>query len=147
MKSRVSPFAAKPTTAACRHVLQTLLLGGAALLLPITALAEGSPRRFDCAIIQSCDADGNCQSSDESITLHLEPQQIDADGSGTYVIRYGGKEADMRALSEAGPFYWALPSERNTLLVSGDTQILWHRVKLGAVPGTSIDFMHCSFRQ
>lgn len=144
MKPCVFPSASKPVTTACLHAL---MLGGAALL-PLAALAEGSPRRFDCTITQSCDAKGDCKSSDESISLYLDPVQIDADGSGTYTISYGDKDAtNVQTLSEAGPFYWTLPSERNTLLISGDKEVLWHRVMLGAAPSTSIDFMRCSFRQ
>ena len=144
MTTGVLPSVFQSASTACRH---TLLLG-AAMVLPLTALAEGSPRRFDCTITQSCDAQGTCQSSGESISLYLDPVQIAADGSGTYTIRYGDKDADnVRTLSEAGPFYWTLPSERNTLLISGDQEVLWHRVMLGAAPSTSIDFMRCSFRQ
>lgn len=113
-------------------------------LLPAFALAEGSVRVFTCEATKHCDAAGQCEALSEAVQFHLEPQALNDDGSGEYLLLYRDIEVPMQAFSEAGPFVWQQDDERHTLLVSSQSEFLWHVLSLAAEPAASIRFLRCS---
>jgi hypothetical protein len=115
------------------------------VLLPVGAWAEGAVRLLDCAVARVCDAAGACDSGTERVTFRMEPVETAADGSGRYGLTYGGTEADMDALSAAGPFLWTVGPERNALLASSETRFLWHRLTLEPAPEATVRFLECTF--
>jgi hypothetical protein len=77
----------------------------------------------------------------------MDPVALTPGGAGRYMLTYGDTEAEMDALSELGPFVWTVGSARHALIVSSETQWLWHELVLGAKPQASIRFLNCSFQQ
>jgi hypothetical protein len=127
-------------------LLRSLLLSSAALL-PVCAKAEGALRIFACEVVQDCDAEGVCEAARRKIEFRMAPVERAADGAGRYTIHYDDQSADLRALSEAGPFYWQQGAEHNTLLASSDTRFLWHSLSLAAAPVARVRFLACAVRQ
>lgn len=115
--------------------------------LPSAAWAEGAVRLLDCTVTRVCSADGDCKPGTGRVSFRMEPVETDADGSGRYALSYGDVEADMRALSAAGPFFWTLAQQRNTLIASSDTQFLWHELELEAAPEATVRFLTCTLSQ
>ena len=77
----------------------------------------------------------------------MQPVDAGDDGSGHYRISYADVNAEMDAQSYAGPFFWTLAKERDTLLASSETLFLWHQLTLDPVPEATIRFLTCAFRQ
>jgi hypothetical protein len=114
------------------------------LMLPFAhAWAEGGVRRFDCTVVRTCDSAGTCNAGSETMTFSLAPASLSADGSGQYEIRYASVRASMQAVSDVGPFYWRSGEEQNTLLMSSDSQLLWHQLHLSPTPAAKIRFLSC----
>jgi hypothetical protein len=128
-----------------RVALAALAAGLASL--PGAALAEGAVRVLNCTLVRACDAAGACKPESMQLTFRMEPIETRPDGSGRYSLRYGDDRAEMQAMSFAGPFLWVLPMERDSLLVSSETQFLWHRLVLEPTPVATIHFLNCEFRQ
>lgn len=126
-------------------VRRSLLLGLG--LLPALVQAEGAVRVLDCRITQECDAEANCGTLDQTIEFRMEPIALDEQGAGRYTIRYLDQNADMQALSDAGPFHWRQESERHTLIASSETRFLWHSLSFDTMPEASIRFLSCRLRQ
>lgn len=125
-----------------RILLPLIALG---LVLPGGAMGEGSVRRLDCTVQRVCDAGGRCESGTGEIRFRMEPEKLDPAGAGSYTLSYGEIRAPMTALSDAGPFFWTVGVERDTLLASSETEFLWHRLEPGASPVTTIRFLSCTF--
>ena len=117
------------------------------IALSSAALAEGAVRVLDCSVVQRCDASGKCEAASDKRTFRMEPVNLQDDGSGSYVMVFNDKKTDMQALSFAGPFYWSTTEERNTLLVSSETEFLWHQLTLTPTPSAHINYMRCKFTQ
>lgn len=115
--------------------------------VPGVGSAEGATRVLDCTLNRACDASGACNPESAHLVFRMEPIETHADGSGRYTLRYGDDHAEMQAMSFAGPFLWALPTERDSLLVSSETKFLWHRLVLEPAPVATIHFLTCEFRQ
>jgi hypothetical protein len=130
---------------AARVAMAALALGLASL--PGAVLAEGAVRVLNCTLVRACDAAGACKPESMQVTFRMEPIETRPDGSGRYTLRYGEQQADMQAMSFAGPFLWTLPTERDSLLVSSETQFLWHRLVVEPAPVATIHFLTCEFRQ
>ena len=109
--------------------------------------AEGAVRIFDCAIVKSCDGAGECKSASAKVNFRLEPVALKADGSGQYTLRYDGNDSPMQMLSATGPFVWTIREERNTLLLSSETEMVWHQLLLGSSAKASIRFLVCKVKQ
>lgn len=127
--------------------LRALLFTAVAALVPAIARAEGAVRILDCSVVQVCNAAGKCGPGSGQVTFRTEPVSLAADGSGIYTLSYGGIEARMEAQSPAGPFFWTVGNERDTLLASSETQFLWHQLKFERVPEATVAFLQCAFRQ
>jgi hypothetical protein len=130
---------------AARVAMAALALGLASL--PGAVLAEGAVRVLNCTLVRACDAAGACKPESMQVTFRMEPIETRPDGSGRYTLRYGEQQADMQAMSFAGPFLWTLPTERDSLLVSSETQFLWHQLVVEPAPVATIHFLTCEFRQ
>lgn len=128
-----------------RHLFSSALWLSA-VIAPL-ALAEGAVRELACSVNKTCDADGICQDAGGDITFRMEPVTVTDDASGTYLIRYQDQQFDMQSLSFAGPFHWAADNEMNTLLVSSETQFIWHHLSLHPNPVARIQFLTCRFIQ
>jgi hypothetical protein len=128
-----------------RAALAATVLG--LVSLPGVASAEGAARVLDCTLDRACDAAGACKPESAHLVFRMEPIETHADGSGRYTLRYGDDQAEMQAMSFAGPFLWRLPTERDSLLVSSETKFLWHRLVLEPAPAATIHFLTCEFRQ
>ena len=111
------------------------------------ALAEGAVRLLECSIVRTCDGGGHCEAAKGEVSFTMEPVDLEAAGGARYWLSYGDARAEMRALSDAGPFVWTLDSERHALLASSETQWLWHRLALVPAPEATILFLECAFRQ
>lgn len=118
-----------------------------AVLQSQAALAEGATRILDCSIVKVCDAAGNCEPASEHVSFRMDPKELEAGGAGTYAIRYGDIETQMNALSELGPFLWTVGTERDALMISSESQWLWHELKVEPQPMAAIRFLTCSFQQ
>lgn len=116
-------------------------------LLPATALGEGALRELVCSYHRACDADGACKDEKGQIIFTMEPETVADDGSGSFIIHYGGRQAPMRAMGFAGPFTWKTPVAVSTLMASSEEQFLWHRLALSPEPTADIHFMNCRFTQ
>lgn len=116
-------------------------------LFPALAGSEGAVRVLDCSVEQVCNAAGNCRPGSGQVSFRTEPVSLGADGSGIYTLSYGDIEAEMEAQSPAGPFFWTVGNERDTLLASSETRFLWHRLTFDQVPEATISFLQCAFRQ
>lgn len=128
-----------------RNVASRILPCLALLVLPALASAEGARRYFDCEVTQRCDAAGNCTAASDTVSFEQEPLEVGDDGAGRYQLRYGDVDAEMTAVSEAGPFHWQVGTEQHTLLVSAETLFLWHQLDLSGAPA-GISFLTCSIR-
>jgi hypothetical protein len=135
-----------PSDTGARTLASSLALG-LAMLLPGAGLTEGAVKVLDCTVMQVCDAEGTCEAGSGHLTFRMEPLDLKAGGPARYALSYGDTKAAMEAMSEAGPFFWAFGNERDTLLASSETQWLWHRLTLGAVPEAAIRFLACEFQQ
>jgi hypothetical protein len=115
-------------------------------LLPGAAWPEGAVRFFDCTAARVCDSAGNCRAESMQATFRMEPVEMRADGSGSYTLSYGDTQAAMEGISDAGPFFWTVGTQRNTLLASSETAFLWHRLTVDPTPEATIHFLTCTFR-
>ena len=122
----------------------TLLL---IVCFPVAAFAEGAVRELSCAYSKLCDGKGACQDESGDMMFMMEPVTVTEDGSGSFTIHYGGREADMQAAGFAGPFTWTTPLAVNTLMASSEQEFLWHQLVLDKEPYAKIHFMHCRFTQ
>ncbi len=125
-----------------RTVLIACVAGCA--LIPGLVAAEGAVRQLQCTIERVCDAAGQCEAGSDEIGFRMAPEQLAPDGSGSYTISYEDVEADMQAGSELGPFYWNVGAARHALLVSSETQWLWHTLAVEPAPAATIRFLVCS---
>ena len=128
-------------------MLASLSVLGCVALLSNAVWAEGAVRLLDCRVVRVCDAAGNCQAATEAVAFRMEPAQVGPDGAGRYQLKYDETEVAMEALSDAGPFVWTVGDEHNTLLVSSQTQLLWHRLAVSPVPAATVRFLECAIRQ
>jgi hypothetical protein len=117
---------------------------GCAALVPGLAVAEGAVKTLQCTIERVCDAGGQCEAGSGEIGFRMTPVQLASDGSGSYTISYDDVETDMQAGSELGPFFWKSVDERHVLLVSSETQWLWHTLTIEAAPAATVRFLECS---
>ncbi len=129
-----------------RFRMHRALLGLVAVA-PGLAGSEGAERILDCSVKQICDAAGNCRPGSVQVTFRTEPVSLKGDGSGIYALSYGEIETMMEAQSPAGPFFWTVGNERDTLLASSETQFLWHQLTFDQVPEATVRFLQCAFRQ
>lgn len=122
---------------------------GLSLVLPGAALAEGAVTVIDCAVTSVCDAQGSCEPASRRVSFRLEPLDRNADGSARYEISYGNnRRAEVRGLSDAGPYVWTTDKERNALLASSETRWLWHQLELDpAGPLATIRFLSCTIER
>lgn len=116
-------------------------------LAPAAALAEGAVRELLCSYNRLCDAAGTCQDESGQIIFMMEPVTVADDGAGSFIIHYGGREADMRSAGYAGPYTWTTPLATSTLLANSEEQFLWHQLVLDPEPSARIHFMNCRFTQ
>ncbi len=116
-------------------------------LISAPLLAEGAVRTFECTIGRVCDFSGQCEAADGEITFRLEPQQLDNNGAGSYRLYYEDTTVDMQAISDAGPFTWIVDTVRHTLLVAGETRLLWHSLSLSSPLRSRTQILECTLGQ
>jgi hypothetical protein len=132
---------------ACRRQkVASLSVLACVALFPTAGWGEGAVRLFDCTVVQVCNPAGSCERGSGTMTFRMEPVEVGPDGAGRYALKYDATEVVMDALSDAGPFVWAVGEERNTLLVSSGTQLLWHQLGLDPVPAASVRFLTCTLQ-
>lgn len=127
------------------------------LCLSLAAGAEGAVRIFDCKVIRQCDAAALCAETSGQVAFRMEPVTLDASGAGSYRLSHGSRnELSMQALSDIGPFVWsdsaaaadgAVTDQRNTLVISSETQLLWHTLSLAVPPSAVVRYMDCKLQQ
>lgn len=120
---------------------------GIGFWLPVGALAEGAVKLLDCQVLRACDAAGVCADAPASVSFRMEPIELEIAGAGRYRVIYADKEAEMSAMSDAGPFLWSIDRERHALIASSETQWLWHQLTLTPMPEATIRFLSCTFQQ
>lgn len=134
-----------------RQTLHDALVRMSALVLtsvlPGFVHAEGAVRVLECTVTMVCDAAGQCAGAAEPVSFRIEPLEVAETGPARYAINHGETQAEMQALTDAGPFFWMHGSERATLLASSETQWVWHRLVLEPRPSATISFLTCAFRQ
>jgi hypothetical protein len=128
-------------------MLASLSVLGCVALLPSAGWGEGAVRLFDCTVVQVCNSAGRCEEGSDAVAFRMEPVEVGPDGGGRYDLKYEETEAAMDALSDAGPFVWVVGGQRNTLLVSSETQMLWHQLTLNSAPVATVRFLTCTIRQ
>lgn len=124
-----------------------LIFSGILFLLPITSLAEGALRILECSLDQRCDTEISCSPESGDVVFTMEPEMLDDEGAGSYVISYAGKKSAMTAMSFAGPFTWNSEGEIHTLLANSENRFLWHKLSLSPTPEASMQFLDCAFTQ
>ena len=127
--------------------LVPLIAASMITLMPSAMRAEGAVRVLACNTVRVCDAAGSCELATDETRFRMEPQALDASGASRFALAYGDVRADMNAMSDVGPFIWNVGTERHALLVSSETQWLWHRLTLEPAPAATIAFLECSFEQ
>jgi hypothetical protein len=111
------------------------------------AVAEGAVRQLDCRVAQVCDGAGRCRAGTGNIAFTIAPVSLAAGGAGRYTVDYGDvRAAAAEAWSDAGPFFWLVGSERNTLVASSETEWLWHRLSIEPAPRATVSFLSCWLR-
>jgi hypothetical protein len=130
-----------------RRILAALSAVGGIALLPSAVWGEGAVRLLDCTVVRVCDTAGMCETGAGAVSFRMEPVQVGPDGTGRYELEYGDTKVAMNSLSDIGPFVWTAGAERNTLLASSETNFLWHRLSLDAVPAATVRFLACTIRQ
>lgn len=130
-----------------REKLLPLLAASMVTLLPNAIRAEGAVRVLACNTVRVCDAAGSCELAAGATRFRMEPQALDPTGAARFALRYDDVRADMSAMSDVGPFFWSAGTERHALLVSSETQWLWHRLTLEPTPAATVAFLECSFEQ
>jgi hypothetical protein len=128
-------------------MLASLSVLGCVALLPNAGWGEGAVRLFDCTVVQVCNSAGSCEAASGAVAFRMEPVKVGPDGSGRYELKYGETKAAMNSLSDVGPFFWTVGDERNTLLASSETHLLWHQLTLDPVPAATVRFLTCTIRQ
>lgn len=118
-----------------------------AALLPGGARPEGATKLLECSVARVCDAGGVCEPAQGHVVFRMESTDIEAGGAGRYVLSYGEVKAEMDAMSNSGPFVWTVGSQRHALIISSETQWLWHQLELDPMPGATVRFLVCSFEQ
>jgi hypothetical protein len=121
-----------------------LLASVCCALAPGSASGEGAVKHLACTLERVCDAAGRCEDASGELAFTMAPISLAPDGAGSYTISYADVEADMQARSELGPFYWNVGAERHALLISSETQWLWHTLTLQGAPVATIRFLVCS---
>jgi hypothetical protein len=119
----------------------------ALVMVPQVLLAEGAVRILECKITSTCTASLQCKPESGAVTFRMEPESLDDNNAGTYVISYGDMQASMQGLSYAGPFHWRTDTAMHTLLASSETQFLWQSLELSQPPVTVIRGLQCRFLQ
>jgi hypothetical protein len=142
--SRLRPYRLQQRAS---RALAAFSVFGLTALLPGLVLSEGAVRLLECTVTQVCDGGGACETASGGVSFRMEPVEREASGAMRYALSYGDTQADMLAVSDAGPFIWTVRDERNALLASSQTQWLWHRLTLDPAPAATIRFLTCSFRQ
>jgi len=112
--------------------------------LPLMAKAEGAMREFDCVAARYCTETGDCVPSDRAILFRLEPQNIDQDGAGTYLISYGDVTTEAHQTGAIGPILWAEgANDKQSLMPLSEGRLLWHRLDLAKAPESRVIFLNC----
>ena len=124
----------------------TILLALSASLLSPAGNGEGAVKTLDCEIPRTCDSAGVCADDSGRIDFRLEPIELEAGGVGRYTIRYGDAVAEADARSDIGPFAWTVGQARHALVISSDTQWIWHRLEPDSTAAI-VHFMRCDFQQ
>ncbi|WP_238366642.1 hypothetical protein [Mesobacterium pallidum] len=83
------------------------------------AAAEGARVRFDCLQDHMCAPDQPCPQGGEALDIVLAPQDVAADGSGTFQLTTGGETVPARSAGAFGPFVWGLNGVQHTLIYDG----------------------------
>jgi hypothetical protein len=116
-------------------------------LLPGVVRPEGATKLLDCMVARVCDASGNCEAASGQMVFRMDPIAIEAGGAGRYTLSYGEIEVESEAMSDLGPFFWTVGRQRHALIISAETQWLWHELELGPKPEATIRFLSCSLQQ
>src|SRR5690606_36033248 len=116
-------------------------------MVPCAGWAEGAVRQLDCTTVRICDAAGLCESGSGQTSFRMEPSSLDPDGAGSYALSYGNIQVGMKAITQAGPFFWINGNERNTLVASSETAFLWHSFTIDQEPDSEVRFLTCRLHQ
>ena len=130
-----------------RLMITQTFVAGLIACLPIIVAAEGAVRTFNCTLDRVCDAAGQCEPESGDVTFRMEPQQLDANGAGTYQLSYDDNSVAMQASSDAGPFIWSLDNQQHTLLINSATRMLWHRLTLEPPLPANTRYLQCTLHQ
>jgi hypothetical protein len=134
------------STTACPGWLTSI---SALAFAPLSGIAhaEGAVRIIDCAIARVCDAAGACEPGSRHVAFRVAPIDVDAAGAGRYGLSYAEIDVEGDAFSAAGPFFWTVGNERDTLVASSETQFLWHRLIVDSTQQVTISFLTCALSQ
>ena len=131
------------TSASVKEPIRRACVAALACLGASAVFAEGAVKTLECSAHSVCDAAGQCAEAAGDVTFRVEPVQVVDGGAGSYLIHYDGVRADMQADSEFGPYFWMHGSERHSLIVSSESQWLWHALQAEPAPVATIRFLEC----
>ena len=122
------------------HALWALLLCAA----PVQALAEGAVQSLTCTTNSVCTSSGVCVDDGTEMTFILTPVTLEEDGVAISMISYGDQTFEVRQNGPLAPFEWSEgDTDRQTLLPSGPSDLVWHQFTFGDSVSARILFLTC----
>ena len=107
-------------------------------------MAEGAVRVLNCQVVNTCDANGSCGAGLRNVSFRLDPVSVGSQGEGSYVISYDDVSADMFMQSFEGPIIWSEGRDDvQTLMVSGQTTLLWIHTQGSDPQSLAVEFLDC----
>lgn len=114
------------------------------LVAPLPARAEGAVQSLACLSNTVCTASGACVPDGSDFTFTITPVALEDNGVAVSMISYGDQSFEVRQNGPLAPFEWSEgDTDRQTLLPSGPTDLVWHQFTFGEGVSARILFLTC----
>lgn len=114
------------------------------LFAPLQALAEGAVQSLSCLSNTVCTASGACVPDRSEFTFTITPVALEDDGVAVSMLSYGEQSFEVHQNGPLAPFAWSEgDADRQTLLPSGPTDLVWHQFTFGEGVSARILFLTC----
>jgi hypothetical protein len=114
------------------------------LFAPLQALAEGAVQSLSCLSNTVCTASGACVPDGSEFTFTITPVALEDDGVAVSMLSYGEQSFEVHQNGPLAPFVWSEgDADRQTLLPSGPTDLVWHQFTFGEGVSARILFLTC----
>ncbi len=107
-------------------------------------MAEGAQQVLNCQASKICNELGACEATQATTKFTLSPLKVGPKGEGSFLIEYNDISTTVQNVTDSGPFVWSEgDSDIQSLLPAGDKSVLWHRLRAGIPPTSTITFLIC----